>query len=180
MNHARTFAAFLVELIEAADVVLFGRRLSADEVRQEAPRAWMPEGKQTQTRRREGWKPIKPGSTTLYRPAKEETEKVVSWEVANNTGDLKPTGDATLTDADVQACDDRGIDVDAAAMYKPLFAAGMSAQAAYNERPDGLGLRRLQDIWAAFNEAQGTSKAPPPKRRAAKRTPKRAVTHKKT
>ena len=170
MNVLTNIASVLVEIIEAADLVLFGPRLTSDDVRQDAPRAWMNEKAPTTSRRRaDGWRPIRPGSTTLYRAGKDETEKVVSWDVANSVGQLSQAGNAALTDADILACEGRGIDISAAAMYKPLFAAGMSAQAAFNESPDGYSYRRVQDVWAAFNEAQGTSKPLPRTRPAAKR-----------
>ena len=170
MKVLTNIASVLAEIIEAADLVLFGRRLTADDVRQDAPRSWMNEKAQPARRRRdEGWRPIRPGSATVYRAGKDQTGNVVSWDVANSVGQLSQSGNAALTDEDILACEGRGIDISAAAMYKPLFAAGMSAQAAFNESPDGYSYRRVQDVWAAFNEAQGTSKPLPRMRRAAKR-----------
>jgi len=150
--------AFLTDLLRALHELFSPRLLTPDECRLDVP-AWR-DDKTTipKTRRREGWQPLRPGASTLYR---ESDKRTLEWEVANTLGDLKPEGNPTLTDADVTELMQRGVDLDAAMTYKPLFAAGLSAQAALNEKPDGYGLRTIQSMWAAFNSAAGTSQPLP-------------------
>ena len=61
---------------------------------------------------------------------------------------------ATITDDDIQAVTDRGLDIHKAKILKPYWAAGMSAKATadtYNgER--GWGKRTIEKYWAAFNQ----------------------------
>jgi len=154
----KTILSVLAEIYAALADVFTPRLLTPEDCRLDVP-AWK-QGKPDvpKTRRREGWQPLRPGASTLYR---ESDKRTLEWEVANTLGDLKPEGNPTLTDADVTELMQRGVDVDAAMTYKPLFAAGLSAQAALNEKPDGYGLRTIQSMWAAFNAAAGTSQPLP-------------------
>lgn len=163
----KTILSVLAEIYHAFVEVFTPRLLTPEDCKINVP-AWE-ENKTTAPKvRGEGWRPVSPGSSAMYRPQKTADERMVTWDIANKPSDLSGK-ETSLTAADAAELERRGIDLNVAAMYKPHFAAGLSADAAVKEMPDGYAMRKVQDLWAAFNAAAGTSKPLPRYRRAAKR-----------
>jgi len=163
----KTILSVLADIYAAFVEAFTPRLLRPDDCKINVP-AWEENKTAAPKVRSEGWRPVSPGSSAMYRPQKTADERTVTWDIANKPTDLQGK-ESGLTAADVAELEKRNIPLDVAAMYKPHFAAGMPAQGAVFEMPDGFGLRKVQDLWAAFNAAAGTSKPLPRYRRAAKR-----------
>lgn len=104
-------------------------------------------------------------------------ENLSEWDVSANPAELKvPSSVAKIfTPAEVQALGGYGLNPIACLPYKSMWSKNYSAATMCKALPGGLGKRRLDDLVAALNAANGRGKKTTPTRRAKRNKPQSSV-----